>query len=646
MSFSRFAADSGLVTGDITLQLEITRAGEFWVSTRKNGLYHGDTKSGRLRFAPYPLPGGEAAERVNQILEDGDGHMWFAGSRGLVVLDHGQTRRFTQREGLADNAIGSVTARRDGELCVAYRGHEGITCFRYAGGTLANLHAVDARQGRRAVQFMGEDAAGRLWAGTAMGVSVIGERGIDVFGTADGTPGDDCAELAFLAEANGDVWIGTSTGLGRFEGRTYAGPPRAPDAVVMDARWGNRALAPSRVESVEYGRGSLAIHYSALSFLNEARIAYETRLVGGDDTWRPTDVTQAQFGALAPRLYRFEVRARIGEGEPGKVAQLTLRVLPAWWQSWWFRSLIVAALLGLIAAGVRRRIRALNERNAELEQMVAARTADLKRAHEKIAEGEKLSALGRLLAQLSHELNNPVNVISNNIAPIQEYVKDMVSALVECRTLAQTFPEGRARVDELWESLELDFKVEDIDSAVRVVALAADRISAVHGDLRTFMQNNQATRTAGDVGKPLRETVEMMRRTVSRDIVLVEDYGEIPSIPFDRGRMNQVFLNLIKNAAEAIGGRGEITVATRALEGSVEISVTDSGPGVPAAVRPRIFEPFFTTKDVGSGTGLGLAICRRIIVDDHRGVIELDESYTKGARFVVRVPIETTSAAK
>ena len=174
---------------------------------------------------------------------------------------------------------------------------------------------------------------------------------------------------------------------------------------------------------------------------------------------------------------------------------------------------------------------------------------------------------------------------------------------------------------------------------MRVIALAADRISSVHGDLQAFMHGAQPTKKDGDLTQPLRETVEMMRRTVSRGIRIVEDYGDVPPTAFDRGRMNQVFLNLIKNAAEAVGEGGQIAVATRRHDDSVEISVTDNGPGVPAAVRPRIFEPFFTTKDVGLGTGLGLAICRRIVVEDHLGELELDDNYTEGARFVVRVPV-------
>jgi signal transduction histidine kinase/ligand-binding sensor domain-containing protein len=638
-AITRYGGESGLVSGDITLQLLITSGPAVWVSTRRNGLYRGDESSGALRFSPQALPGGETTERVNAIHDGGGDRIWFAGTRGLAVKDHGELRRFTRADGLVEDAIGTVVTRRNGEVCVGYRGQEGVTCFRYERGALSGVHAVDVRQGHRAVQFLGEDAAGRLWAGTTLGVSVIGDHGVDVFGTGDGTPGDDCAELAFLAEPGGEVWIGTSTGLGRFDGAAYTGPVDPPRAVLTGARVGDRVLTPPFVEStrIPYGRGSLAVRFSALSFANEARVAYETRLVGVDDAWQPSEIHQAQYGALAPGAYRFEVRARVGEGAPGAVARVAFQVLPAWWQSWWFRALVVAAGLSLVGAVLRLRLRALQAQNVELEKLVAARTADLAHAQQAVAEGEKLAALGRLIAQLSHELNNPVSVISNNIGPIQDYVKDLLTGLAECRALAEASPEGRVKVAALWESLELAFKAGDIDDAVRVVALAADRIAAVHDDLRTFMRGGQAIRTKGDVREQLHETVEMMQRTLP-GVTFIEDYEDVPPITFDRGRMNQVFLNLLQNAGDATGGHGEVRVATRTLEDAVEISVSDTGPGVPGSVRSRIFEPFFTTKDVGVGTGLGLAVCRRIVVEDHGGALELDDAYTAGARFVMRLP--------
>lgn len=273
----------------------------------------------------------------------------------------------------------------------------------------------------------------------------------------------------------------------------------------------------------------------------------------------------------------------------------------------------------------------LERRNHEL----AAALKTLQTAQERLVATEKLTALGSLMAQLSHEINNPVNVIQNNIEPIGDHLDSIDSVL----DLSRTHTDVAAR----WGELDLDFVRADLRDALAAMAVAADRIHTIQNDLRAFMREGPSTPTEGDFNAGVRATVTMLRRNFGKRTELVERYGELPRARFHAGQLNQVTLNLLQNALDAIGDAGRIEVETRIDGNMLVLAISDTGPGIPEATRRRLFEPFFTTKDVGKGTGLGLATCYQIM-RAHRGSIMLDENYCAGARFVVRLPRDYDTA--
>jgi signal transduction histidine kinase len=288
--------------------------------------------------------------------------------------------------------------------------------------------------------------------------------------------------------------------------------------------------------------------------------------------------------------------------------------------------------LAVVATGVGlglRRARALIARNRELERTVQALGAELTVAHGAIAQAEKLSVLGRLLAQLSHEINNPLNVIHNNLGPLEEYQRALTAAVVECRGLVSD-PAARARVDALWERLDLAYVIGDSGSAFESTREAIGCITHIHGELKTFLRGEPPPRALVDVGACVRTTVTMIARTLP-GIDLRCELPPLPPVLASECRLKQTIVNLVQNAADAMGGQGRLDVTGERDARQVRVRVTDDGPGVPPAARARIFEPFFTTKDVGRGLGLGLAICREIAVA-HGGTLELDERVTTGGR--------------
>jgi signal transduction histidine kinase/ligand-binding sensor domain-containing protein len=622
-----------------TFDLEWEPDGTLWAGTT-NGLIRG-VRTGEDWTFELVLPSKRMPSMGVEL--DGTGRLWATTGDGLHVREGGAFRRMGAADGLRDDRVRYLLLRRDGRVCVSYAEPLGLSCFSYRDGRLADAFHLDRSTGLHngVVYQLGEDAAGRLWVGTGAGVHVLGTDGVlEHFGASGGAPGDDFSGNSFLADADGTVWVGTSSGLGRFEGARYTGPAEPPRVALLDTTLGKRTFSRPPLEGLEaaHDEATLDVRLADLGHLDERNVVHETRLVGLDD-WHRTRGRSVRYSALAPGSYRLEVRARNGRGPWGPVASLSLVVHAPWWASWWARGLGVVLLGAAVAGVVRWRNLALRRENAELERLVEARTAELDRAREKVAQAEKLSAMGQLLARLSHEINNPLTAIHNNLPPVREYVEQMTEALRRCRERLEHAPESAREVERLWRELDLDFVLQDAPEALEAMGYATERIRSTQADLRAFLRGERPRLEPGDLNQTVHETVELVRRSLPRGTRVEVQCGELPRFSFHSGQLGQVLLNLLRNAIDALGEEGEVRVSTAVRDGMAELVVADNGPGIPPELRARIFEPFFTTKDVGKGSGLGLAICRQLVMENHGGTLELDESVARGACFRVRLPL-------
>ncbi|MGD1860764.1 MAG: ATP-binding protein [Leptolyngbyaceae cyanobacterium] len=319
-------------------------------------------------------------------------------------------------------------------------------------------------------------------------------------------------------------------------------------------------------------------------------------------------------------------------------------------------------------------LEALNE---GLEDRVELRTRELQatlqelhRTQAQMLQSEKMSALGQMVAGVAHEINNPINFIFGNLTHAQTYVSDLLE-LIELyqRKQAGVDPEVEERVD----SIDLDFMIEDLPKLMESMRIGSERIREIVMSLRTFSRLDEAEFKEADIHDGIDSTLMILQhRTKGKPnqpaIEIVKDYDTLPLIECYPGQLNQVLMNILSNAIDALeekfalSRKGPIDPSAsadknpmihirtrRTAEDAVLISIKDNGPGISADLGDRLFEPFFTTKTVGKGTGMGMAISYEIINQKHRGHLTYTSTLGEGAEFVIKIPIrqaELATAAK
>ncbi|HEY9810247.1 MAG TPA: GAF domain-containing protein [Halomicronema sp.] len=301
-----------------------------------------------------------------------------------------------------------------------------------------------------------------------------------------------------------------------------------------------------------------------------------------------------------------------------------------------------------------------------------AETLDnLQQIQTQLIQSEKMSSLGQLVAGVAHEINNPVNFINGNLIHASEYAKNLLDLL---QLYQQRYPHPDAEIEQLIEDIELDFIIDDLPKMLSSMQVGADRIRQIVLSLRNFSRLEQSEMKPVDIHEGIDSTLMIIhhRLKIKPDrpgIRLVKEYGNLPLVECFAGSLNQVFMNVISNAIDALdeydkqrsladiqAKPSQITIRTSVVTRNgllssnsqplsddnipyAEILITDNGPGMSESIREKIFEPFFTTKDIGKGTGMGLSISRQIVVDKHSGCFECRSQINKGTEFSIQIPI-------
>jgi len=352
-----------------------------------------------------------------------------------------------------------------------------------------------------------------------------------------------------------------------------------------------------------------------------------------------SSVIEKENGALAVVF--------MAEGQ--RVAEMTLgRPLSGRFYSGDDRSfLLTLANQGAVAIQNSVALLRLKEFNLTLEQKVEERTAELaetlkelQTAQQQIVHQEKMASIGQLVAGVAHEINNPLNFINGNLFHLREYTETLQHAVEGYEAVVkQKDPELMQQLLALRDELGVEFVLDDLANLFEGCEEGVQRTTAIVSDLRAFSHRDSGLARRVDLRSSLDSTLNLLRGRLAR-IDVRREYEEIPAVECLEGQLDQVFMNLLVNAADALGDTGTLIVrALCAAPDEVCIEVEDYGCGIPEELRDRIFEPFYTSKEIGKGTGLGLAIAYGV-VERHGGRIELDSEVGRGSLFRVHLPLK------
>jgi signal transduction histidine kinase/ligand-binding sensor domain-containing protein len=636
------------------------RSGALWIGTR--GGLNRVVPSARRKLTPIFKhwvnepgdPNSLSHDVILSIYEDRAGMLWIGTNGGGLNRFDRENETFLHwvnepgnPESLSSNDILSIYEDRTGVLWVGTMGG-GLNRFDREKGTFKRYREKDGLP-NDVIYGILEDNSGSLWLSTNRGLSKFDIRA-ETFRNYDAHDGLQIYEFnqgAYRKNKKDEMFFGGIKGFVVFTPENIEDNPNIPPVVITSLKKIDEVLKADIFDDeikLSYKDKYFSFEFAALDYRNPEKNQYAYKIEGVNEEWIHSGTRRfVTYPHLDPGKYYLRVKGSNNDRVWNDVgACLKIIITPPFWETWWFRVFVLAAVLGIGVLWHKMRVKHIEAQRSRLELKVAERTKEivdkkrqlesafqeLKDAQSQLAQAEKMASLGNLAAGIVHEINNPVGAINSAANTSHRSIDKVIRALDEGKDL-----------EEIKEDQSFKKALNVFISNNDVITMASERITEIIQSLRNFARLEEADFLEADIHEGLESTLTLLHHELKNRIEVIKEFGDIPKIYCYPNQLNQVFVNILANASHAIEDKGIIKIKTSRSDDKIVISISDDGKGIKEESLKKIFDPGFTTKGVGVGTGLGLSISQNII-KNHKGEIKVKSELGKGTEFTIILPIK------
>ncbi|TAD99348.1 MAG: GHKL domain-containing protein, partial [Bacteroidetes bacterium] len=536
-----------------------------------------------------------------------------------------------------------------------------------------------------AIKALAIDQNNNLWFASSHGLIKYLANTTIIFDESQGLPSKVVNFRCITVDKNNGIWAGTVGGIGY--SKNIDPYKITPTPILVSIESNNEQILDKitqKIFSSEFDNKSY-IKIQAVSIAYPARfMRYQMRLLGKKDEWIDLDKGEILLSGLEVGKYTLEIRAKqSGNYIWSSPMAYSFAIYQVWYSTWWawliFILIISVFVFAIIKFNNRRLLHEkhelealirertyelqeqqsetlaqtaalqennekLNQKNDQLEQVNKELQSTLKRLQVmqgKLIQSEKMASMGQLTAGIAHEINNPINFIATGVETLETLIFDLNQVLDLYANIDKASSEQIVillkEIKELKTKIVYEDVQQDIQQLLVDIQIGIKRTVDTIRSLRSLSRADSGEMRPVDLHENIESTLIILRSQYRDRIDIIKDYGQIPLINCASAAINQVLMNLLANAIQAIKDKGKIIISTKDIGDEVRISIKDSGKGMSKEIQKRIFEPFFTTKADGEGTGLGLSITKDII-RSHQGKIEVQSEEGEGTEFILFLP--------
>ncbi len=625
--------------------------GFLWVGTFDNGVNRFDPQT--ETFTAYnhdpENPRSLSNDTIQALYEDSQKIFWVATRKGLNRF-HPEDGSFTtyladfnDETSLSDNSVLSMLEDDSGILWVGT--HNGLNKFDRDREVFIHYHEEDGLP-NDVVYGILQDTQGNLWLSTNKGVAKFDPETetCKSYDTKDGLQGEEFTVGAFYKSPKGEMFFGGNRGFNAFYPEEIIDNPHIPPVVITDFqlfnmsvgiradnRWPlEQTITFSKTITLGHRENSISFEFAALDFSSPEKNQYAYILEGFETEWNyPQGRRFATYTNLPPGKYILRVRGTNDSGAWNeKGVALNITVVPPFWKRLGFQLFMGFFIVGSVLLGYKLRIRAMKRQQQKLEEQVAERTEELKETQAQLIQSAKMASLGDLVAGIVHEFNSPMGALNSSTDVSMRGLNKILDSL-----------DGFGTLEEFKDNREMQKAVSVLRDNLQTSSNARERLGTLITRLKQFARMDSLTMQACDINRGIESTLSVLSQEMEDRIRVVRKFGELPEIKCYPGELNQVFLNLIRNAIQAIESEGTITIRTWASGTHVYIEIEDTGCGIESEKLKDLFELKFTRSQSRVKLGLGLAISYQV-VSRHNGEILVRSEVGKGSKFTVTLPID------